>query len=261
MVGLTVISDETITISQGVLFARPTNTAARWSFSHAWCRDDYVEKKKDLQQSLLLITEERVGIRLRGEWLVEMLSISTVTTLLSFLDFHAKHRHGETWQDPAKEKKSLMYRKRSLTIITDENKTFRGAMMSAILNPRDSQFERVFHFIRNREDYWVSYFLLSQMMNNEDENTLHKINCASKRYGVSESYFRKLCYRAFTRSPKKQLRLWRAARSVLHLIEQDDSISTIAGNNGYASSSHFSSEIKSHFGITPREFRKIGKHF
>jgi AraC-like DNA-binding protein len=43
----------------------------------------------------------------------------------------------------------------------------------------------------------------------------------------------------------------------LQLIENDQSIGTIAGDNGYASSSHFSSEIKSLFGITPREFKKL----
>ncbi|WP_374191026.1 helix-turn-helix domain-containing protein [Candidatus Symbiopectobacterium sp. 'North America'] len=51
--------------------------------------------------------------------------------------------------------------------------------------------------------------------------------------------------------------MWRAVYSALQLIDNDESIATVAWNNGYASSYHFSTEIKTLFGITPREFKNL----
>jgi AraC-like DNA-binding protein len=73
---------------------------------------------------------------------------------------------------------------------------------------------------------------------------------------VSESHFRRLCRRALGRGLKRELRQWRAANAVLDVVESRDSMTDVAISNGFASSSHFSREIRDLFGISPCQFRR-----
>lgn len=254
------VSDECIDLNNGVLFSRPLNSESVMSVSASGeLRENYDDRLNNILQPIVLSTLDNMEIAFRGDWMVEILSMSQATTLFSFLDYQAKSRSvnaeprvGET------NTLLLMHTERNLAILVDDEcKSLMGLLIFTLLKPQDRRLENLFSFVRNVESYWIAHFLLSQVMNEDKESDSHKIGHACKIYGVSESYFRKLCHHAFTRGPKKQLRLWRAAHSALQLIEKDNSISAIAGNNGYASSSHFSSEIKSLFGITPREFKKL----
>lgn len=254
------VSDECIDLNNGVLFARPLNSESVMSVSASGeLRENYDDRLNNILQPIVLSTLDNMEIAFRGDWMVEILSMSQATTLFSFLDYQAKSRSVNA--EPRVEETNtslLMHTERNLAILVDDEcKSLMGMLIFTLLKPQDRRLENLFSFVRNVESYWIAHFLLSQVMNEDKESDSHKIDNASKIYGVSESYFRKLCHHAFTRGPKKQLRLWRAAHSALQLIEKDNSIAAIAGNNGYASSSHFSSEIKSLFGITPREFKKL----
>lgn len=247
-------------LSNGLLFARPLSKEAEMAFTASGKEGEcQYQAFSAIRQPIILTTQDKMTLNFSGEWSIEILSLSQVSTLFSFLDFQAQFRHGSSENDKAIEESGvLMQEERNLALfIGAEKKTFIALVISTLLNPEDRRLECLFSFIRNIESYWIAHFLLTQVMNEDKESDGHKICNASKIYGVSESYFRKLCHHAFTRGPKKQLRLWRAAHSALQLIEKDNSIANIAGNNGYASSSHFSSEIKSLFGITPREFKKL----
>ena len=255
-----VVSDEIVELDNGVLFARPLGHDSVMALITSGEQDEFlVESKENIRQSVVLSTLNRMNVTFSGEWVIETLTMSQATTLFSFLDYQAKSRGDLSGRlEDVKSHPALMHTERNLVVLIEkENKSMMGMLISTMLKPQDRRLESMFSFIRNVESYWISHFLLSQVMNEDKESDSHKIGNASKIYGVSESYFRKLCHHAFTRGPKKQLRLWRAAHSALQLIEKDNSISAIAGNNGYASSSHFSSEIKSLFGITPREFKKL----
>ncbi len=81
-----------------------------------------------------------------------------------------------------------------------------------------------------------------------------------ERYGVSGTHFRRLCKRYLGNCGKSQLRSWRAASSILTTLSTDESLTQIAVDNGFSSASHFSNEIKTLFGITPTEFRRIGQY-
>lgn len=254
------VSNECIDLNNGVLFARPLNSESVMNVSaSAELRENYDDRLNNIIQPTVLSTLDNMEIAFGGDWIVEILSMSQATTLFSFLDYQAKSR--SVIAEPCVGEKNtslLMHTERNLAILVeDECKSLMGMVIFTLLKPQGHRLENLFSFVRNVESYWIAHFLLSQVMNEDKESDSHKISNASKIYGVSESYFRKLCHHAFTRGPKKQLRLWRAAHSVLQLIEKDSSIGAIAGNNGYASSSHFSSEIKSLFGITPREFKKL----
>jgi len=254
------VSDECIDLNNGVLFARPLNSESVMSVSVSGeLRDNYDDRLNNILQPIVLSTLNNMEIAFRGDWMVEILSMSQASTLFSFLDYQAKSRSVNAEPRIGETNTSLlMHTERNLaSLVDDECKSLMGMLIFSLLKPQDRRLENLFSFVRNVESYWIAHFLLSQVMNEDKESDSHKIGNASKIYGVSESYFRKLCHHAFTRGPKKQLRLWRAAHSALQLIEKDNSIAAIAGNNGYASASHFSSEIKSLFGITPREFKKL----
>ncbi|MGL5567383.1 MAG: helix-turn-helix domain-containing protein [Plesiomonas sp.] len=254
------VSDECICLNNGILFARPLNSKSVMAVSASGeLRGNYEERLNNILQPIVLSTLDNMDIAFGGDWMAEILSISQATTLFSFLDYQAKSRSAIAEPRMAETNNFLLMRtERNLAILVDDEcKSLIGLLILTLLKPQDHRLGNLFSFVRSVESYWVAYFLLSQVMNEDKESESYKIGIASKIYGVSESYFRKLCNHAFTRGPKKQLRLWRAAHSALQLIEKDNSIATIAGNNGYASSSHFSSEIKLLFGITPKEFKKL----
>ncbi|KML20833.1 AraC family transcriptional regulator [Leclercia adecarboxylata] len=256
-IGQRKINQGCIDLNNGIVFARPLDEHSVLSLIVAETEGDDVVENKNIRHSTVLATRSKMKVCFDGEWLIEAMSMSQASTLFSFLDFQAKCSEIRTSDNACAKTMSLHNDRHLVVAARTADKSFMGMLINAMLNPLEYRLESLFVFIRNVESYWISHFLLSQVMNEDKENDTHKIYNASKVYGVSESYFRKLCHHAFTRGPKKQLRIWRAANSALQLIEKDNSIAMIAGDNGYASSSHFSSEIKSHFGITPREFKKL----
>ena len=108
----------------------------------------------------------------------------------------------------------------------------------------------MFDFLRAQESYGLVRFLL------KERASVKTVAALSERYGVSESHFRRLCRRALGRGLKRELRQWRAASAVLDVVESRDSMTDVAMSNGFASSSHFSREIKDLFGISPCQFRR-----
>lgn len=258
MVTSLIVTNEIIELKNAMLFARPLHTGSVISFS-ASTSEAAGGNHNSISQPIMMLTRDNMKINFSGEWITETFTMSQVTTLFSFIDYQAQGRNDLTECLTKKETHTvLLHTKRHLAVLVDnESKTFMALLIAGILNPQDNGLKTLFSFIRDMESYWIAYFLLSQVLNEDKESNAQKIYNVSKTYGVSETYFRKLCHHAFTRGPKKQLCLWRAAHSALQLIEKDKSIATIAGNNGYSSSSHFSSEIKSFFGMTPKEFKNL----
>ncbi|MBI0363332.1 Transcriptional regulator invF [Burkholderia oklahomensis] len=105
-------------------------------------------------------------------------------------------------------------------------------------------------FLRAQESYGLVRFLLRERASPQSVATL------AARYGVSEPHFRRLCRQALGRGLKRELRQWRAAQALLEVVESRDSMTEVAMSNGFASSSHFSREIKDLFGISPCQFRR-----
>jgi len=84
-----------------------------------------------------------------------------------------------------------------------------------------------------------------------------KMHLLAERYGVSVSHFRRLCRRALGSRSKTELREWRTARALLAVAEQPASLTEVALNHGYASSSHFSKEIRDFLGVMPSSLTDI----
>lgn len=99
--------------------------------------------------------------------------------------------------------------------------------------------------LRSSESYQLLGFLLEQGAGNE------KLQDLAGRYGVSVSHFRRLCRQALGGAAKSELRGWRTARALLSMAEGAVSLTDIALKFGYASSSHFSKEIRELVGVAP----------
>ena len=102
-----------------------------------------------------------------------------------------------------------------------------------------------------RDSYGLVRFLLEQGTRSEKLNTL------AQRYGVSVSHFRRLCRQALGSAAKPALRGWRTAQALLNMSLQDGSLTDVALEFGFASSSHFSKEIRELVGFAPSSLADI----
>lgn len=97
--------------------------------------------------------------------------------------------------------------------------------------------------LRRTEIYSMVSFLLQQ---GQGEN----LAALSERYGISAGHFRRIFRASLGDSPKATLKGWRLASAVLDVIERRQSVTDVAMAHGYASPSHFSSEVKKLTGLS-----------
>jgi len=111
-------------------------------------------------------------------------------------------------------------------------------------SPESAAFARL---LRQSESYRLVRFLLEQSAASE------KLNDLARRYGVSVSHFRRLCHQALGGAAKPELREWRSAQALLSLAlsQGKSSLTEVALEFGFASSSHFSKEIRELVGVAP----------
>jgi AraC-like DNA-binding protein len=105
--------------------------------------------------------------------------------------------------------------------------------------------------LRQTESYGLVRFLLEQGTHSE------KLTHLAQRYGVSVSHFRRLCRQALGTAAKPALRGWRTAQALLNMSLQDCSLTDLALEFGFASSSHFSKEVRELVGFTPSSLADI----
>lgn len=115
----------------------------------------------------------------------------------------------------------------------------------------DAATQALASFLRRLESYWLVKFLIS------DASRLKNVAALGDEYGLSYSHFRRVCKTVLGNSVKSELKVWRAARSLLEAISGDGTMTEVAIRNGYASSSHFSTEIKKLFGRSPRSMTAL----
>ncbi|HWT70366.1 MAG TPA: helix-turn-helix domain-containing protein [Pseudomonas sp.] len=105
--------------------------------------------------------------------------------------------------------------------------------------------------LRHTEHYGLVRFLLEQGTHSE------KLAILAQRYGVSVSHFRRLCRQALGTAAKPALRGWRTAQALLNMSLREGSLTDVALEFGFASSSHFSREIRELVGFTPSRLADI----
>nr|WP_251030599.1 MULTISPECIES: helix-turn-helix domain-containing protein [Pseudomonas] len=112
-------------------------------------------------------------------------------------------------------------------------------------------YHAVANLLRRHESYGLVRFLLEQGTRSEKLNTL------AQRYGVSVSHFRRLCRQALGSAAKPALRGWRTAQALLDMSLGDSSLTDVALAFGFASSSHFSKEVRELVGFAPSSLADI----
>ncbi|MHC8367772.1 helix-turn-helix domain-containing protein [Pseudomonas sp. ZT5P21] len=114
-----------------------------------------------------------------------------------------------------------------------------------------SAYQAFADVLRHTESYGLVRFLLEQGTRSE------KLTDLAQRYGVSVSHFRRLCRQALGSAAKPALRGWRTAQALLNMSLRDGSLTDVALESGFASSSHFSKEIRELVGCTPSSLADI----
>ncbi|MEO9382997.1 AraC family transcriptional regulator InvF [Chromobacterium phragmitis] len=193
-------------------------------------------------RGLLLLDRLDVSVT-RGRLGFQPLRLEALTKLLAFID---ESRDAE--QAAADVHCAL------LQLADGEDWTDRRAceywFLRQVLQPTQA-FSALLSLLRRSESYWLVRFLLAQSVCGD------KLQQLGERYGVSYSHFRRLCRNALGNAAKTELRGWRMARSLLDVVEGRDNLTQVALKHGYASSSHFSNEIKDLIGVSPRGLSNI----
>lgn len=116
-----------------------------------------------------------------------------------------------------------------------------------------SPFTPFLMLLRQTEAYWLVRYLLQQSYANVN------ITAMGEKYGLSYSHFRRVCREVLGSSVKTVLKNWRVARALLDRVDCRTSFTDLALKYGYASSSHFSTEIKGVLGVSPRALSDVTK--
>lgn len=217
-------------------------------------------------QALVLAVRDSCTVKLLGEWSVEIMSLNELAVLTSFIDLWESVclpdvLGYEDELEKSDEEPFIADNKTYALLLMDDPVSLLSLILRAKQNKMNKALNYLLAFISNHESFWVSKFMISQVVNGAENKEPCKIYEASKAYGVSGSHFRNLCHEVFSCSPKRQLRKWRVASCILELVDHNDNISTIALNNGFSSSAHFSYEVRNLFGVTPKDFQKLEKLF
>ena len=200
------------------------------------------QKLMVVEDILLLIDRSQIEVT-AGKVIYHPLRIDILSKLLAFIDESTgsveRERH-ELFAD------ALPFASEVVLF----SKVASEAWFLATYLSSDNINEILFQHLRKTECYKLVRYLLSQSL---IQTSLYDLG---ELYGVSYSHFRRLCSYALGGKVKTELCGWRVARDVLEIIEGNSDMTTIAHKYGYSSSSHFSAEVKSRLGKTPRELCK-----
>ncbi|MDE1715439.1 AraC family transcriptional regulator InvF [Chromobacterium amazonense] len=194
-------------------------------------------------QGLLMLDRVEVQIQ-AGQLTLRVLKLEVLSKLLAFLDEAQNLKEVDTrvcaWaalplEDPS---------------VCEDRKRCEYWFLSQALTPTPA-FSEFLSGLRRSESYWLVRFLLAQ---SAGCSTLQDLG---ERYGVSYSHFRRLCRHALGSAAKTELRDWRMARSLLDVVEGRENLTQVALKHGFASSSHFSNEIRELLGVSPRGLSNI----
>ncbi|MEJ0004473.1 MAG: helix-turn-helix domain-containing protein [Pararobbsia sp.] len=174
--------------------------------------------------------------------------VATLAKLIAFIDFGMRAQDADA--------KSLSSRAVSSVFIargftTPDAEAIQREFIGRILAD-DALDQPLLLFLRTSEAYWVVSFLLEQFAANKRVSDLGAL------YGLSNAHFRRLCKIALGGSLKAELKRWRAASAVLRIVESEQTLTDIALEAGFASSSHLSREIKGLLGVPPSHIWHFG---
>ncbi|WP_434626717.1 AraC family transcriptional regulator InvF [Chromobacterium sp. CV08] len=226
--------------AQEAWLLQPQEGAA--SLALAWTSGGATVELPAGRRGLLLLDRLEATVA-SGRLAFRPLRLEALTKLLAFVD-----EARDEAQRPCEKRWALL--PLADDEIWDERRACEYWFLRQVLQP-DETFADLLALLRHNESYWLVRFLLAQSAGGD------KLQQLGERYGVSYSHFRRLCRNALGSAAKTELRDWRMARSLLDVAEGRDSLTQVALKHGYASSSHFSNEIKGLIGVSPRGLSNI----
>ncbi|CAI1687601.1 Transcriptional regulator invF [Serratia fonticola] len=117
--------------------------------------------------------------------------------------------------------------------------------------------KKISAILRGMECYWLIKFLIQQTDASEQTDASDSLRSLSKRYGLSVSHFRRVSRQALGNTTKKELKSWRLVRALLDNMGEKSNLTDLAFKHGYSSLSHFSSEVKIMFNLSPRALKNV----
>lgn len=114
-----------------------------------------------------------------------------------------------------------------------------------------NEMKSIASVLRRMECYWLTRFLIQQ------SDGAERVQDLGALYGVSTSHFRRLSSQALGNAVKAELRAWRLSRALLDLMGANKSLTDVAMRHGYASLSHFSTDVKQLCGMSPGKLKKF----
>jgi AraC-like DNA-binding protein len=195
-------------------------------------------------QGVLLGCSEVVLCLQLGELEVQRLGVAHLAKLLAFIDSATENqvREGESGAACV------------LLDLAPEHVATPRALeywyLRQMLAGKDA-FSLLAAFLRRLENYWLVKYLVAE------SSQLKSVSDLGLEYGLSSSHFRRVCKAILGKSAKSELKVWRAARAMLDVVGGRNTMTEVAIKHGYASSSHFSTEIKTLFGLPPREMMEF----
>lgn len=197
-------------------------------------------------EGLLLLDKYGFSVK-SGQGRGHLVNPLVFSKLLAFADV-SHDSEVEPEHDPILETIPMNQHPQALLTQKSAEYWFIGMIMNDAKN-----FNKLANLLRRTEHYWLVRFLLNKSGSGDN---LHALG---QHYGVSDSHFRRLCKQALGHSTKTELRLWRVARALLETTDRKNNFTEIAVRHGYASSSHFSNDVKELLGISPRALSDILK--
>lgn len=207
----------------------------------SWCGESVF--REFVGDWLLLLNGVNVRV-LEGRLSLRCLRLEMLSKLLGFID---ESRNIERFDTQISHWTALSLQ--DVTVLQDK-KRCEYWFLQQLFDPSPI-FYNLLTLLRHNEGYFLVRFLLAQSTCN------HTLRELGQSYGVSYSHFRRLCSHALGGAAKAELRDWRMARSLLDMVNGQDNFTQVALKHGYASSSHFSSEIKGLLGMSPRGLSNI----
>lgn len=200
------------------------------------------------QQALLIVADRKVAFTCHLPFYMAAINLDLLCSHLAFTD--ASMTNTQLKKTVPEKKKLPAVISTDIPQLALKNFQTLEQWLSLIVLKQNNQISDLLQFLRSKEIYQFVQFLMAV-----DVQTLN-LEQLAKQYGLSYSQFCKLGKRAFSMPIRNRLNEWRAAKSILSLIENDNNILEVALENGYSSASHISSDIKRTFGVSPSVFNK-----
>lgn len=183
----------------------------------------------------------------KGNLVYRKVNNDILSKLLAFVDTATSEERGQNIHI------DLTFLKTNDISFVRERESFEKWFLVAFLK-NEEWIQPLCELLRKTECYALVRYLLNNSTNNLNLHEMGKV------YGLSYSHFRRLCRTALGGKVKSELCSWRMARCVLEVIVGESDMTTIAHKYGYASSSHFSAEVKHKMGKSPRDLcRRMAK--